>query len=130
MIHSTALVHAVVPTDQLIGDPRHGRLPSPRPRHDAPGTTSVEPLTDLLVHGQDIALPLGREGPVPPAAAAISAAPTWGSRPFCARRRMRGLSLSATDHPWQVGKGDRIEGSTGDLLLPFQSIMVGHRAEE
>lgn len=38
-------------------------------RRTAVGVTYLEPLTDILVHGQDIAIPLGRVRPVPPAAA-------------------------------------------------------------
>jgi uncharacterized protein (TIGR03083 family) len=87
-------------------------------RRTAPFVSPVEPLTDVLVHGQDIALPLGRTRPVPPAAAATSAARVWATGfPFRARRRLAGLRLVATDSDWSAGEGARVEGSTGDLLL-------------
>ena len=87
-------------------------------RRTAPFVSPVEPLTDVLVHGQDIALPLGRTRPVPPAAAATSAARVWATGfPFRARRRLAGLHLVATDSDWSAGEGARVEGPTGDLLL-------------
>jgi uncharacterized protein (TIGR03083 family) len=87
-------------------------------RRRAPFVSPVEPLTDVLVHGQDIALPLGRTRPVPPAAAATSAARVWATGfPFRARRRLAGLRVVATDSGWSAGEGARVEGTTGDLLL-------------
>jgi uncharacterized protein (TIGR03083 family) len=87
-------------------------------RRTAPFVSPVEPLTDVLVHGQDVALPLGRTRPVPPAAAATSAARVWATGfPFRARRRLAGLHLVATDSGWSAGAGARVEGTTGDLLL-------------
>jgi len=42
-------------------------------RKKAPGITDLEPLIDVLVHGQDIALPLDRARPMPAPAAAAAA---------------------------------------------------------
>ena len=38
-------------------------------RRKAPGVSHLEPLIDVLVHGQDIAIPLGRPRPMPAGAA-------------------------------------------------------------
>jgi uncharacterized protein (TIGR03083 family) len=87
-------------------------------RRRAPMVSPLEPLTDVLVHGQDIAIPLGRTRPVPPAAAAVSATRVWQlSFPFRARRRLAGLRLRATDSDLVLGDGAPVEGTTGDLLL-------------
>ncbi|HYO35488.1 MAG TPA: maleylpyruvate isomerase family mycothiol-dependent enzyme [Geodermatophilus sp.] len=87
-------------------------------RRRAPFVSPVEPLTDVLVHGQDIAVPLGRSRPVPAAAAAVSARRVWDTAfPFRARRRLAGLQLRATDGDLVLGAGAPVEGSTGDLLL-------------
>jgi uncharacterized protein (TIGR03083 family) len=87
-------------------------------RRRAPFVSPIEPLTDVLVHGQDIAVPLGRERPVPPAAAAVAARRVWDTGfPFRARRRLAGLRLRATDGDLVLGAGAPVEGTTGDLLL-------------
>lgn len=51
----------------------------------APGAAEVDPLVDFLIHGQDIARPLGRvrEMPLEPAQAALERvmkSPFWGGR--------------------------------------------------
>ncbi len=87
-------------------------------RRKAPVVTPLEPLLDVLVHGQDIAVPLGRERPVPPVPAAAAARRAWDTGfPFRARRRLTGLRLVATDSDLDLGDGAPVEGSTGDLLL-------------
>ena len=87
-------------------------------RRTAPFITPLEPLTDVLVHGQDIAVPLGRERPVPPAPAAAAAQRAWDMNfPFRARKRLAGLRLRATDGDLVLGEGAPVEGTTGDLLL-------------
>jgi uncharacterized protein (TIGR03083 family) len=84
----------------------------------APFLTPKQPLLDVLVHGQDIALPLGRSRPMPPAAAAVAAQTVWDIRfPFRARKRLAGLRLSATDTDWTVGSGAPVEGPVAALLL-------------
>ncbi len=87
-------------------------------RRRAPLVSPLEPLTDVLVHGQDVAVPLGRDRPVPPAAAAVSATRVWATGfPFHARRRLAGLRLTATDSDLDLGRGAPVAGTTGDLLL-------------
>jgi uncharacterized protein (TIGR03083 family) len=87
-------------------------------RRRAPFISPIEPLLDVLVHGQDIAVPLGRERPVPPVPAAVAARRAWDMGfPFRARRRLAGLRLRATDGDLVLGEGAPVEGTTGDLLL-------------
>ncbi|MGY1681123.1 maleylpyruvate isomerase family mycothiol-dependent enzyme [Geodermatophilus sp. SYSU D01176] len=87
-------------------------------RRRAPFISPIEPLTDVLVHGQDIAVPLGRERPIPPVPAAVSARRAWDmSFPFGVRKRLAGLQLRATDGDLVLGEGAPVEGTTGDLLL-------------
>lgn len=102
------------PTAEIVGDYR--RLHGSR-RHPV-GTTYQEPLLDVLVHSQDIAIPLGRSHPMPVDAARAAADRVWRrSFPFRARKRLAGLRLVATDDGWTVGDGEVVEGSIADLLL-------------
>ena len=87
-------------------------------RRRAPMVSPIEPLLDVLVHGQDIAVPLGRERPVPPVPATAAAQRAWDMGfPFRARKRLAGLRLRATDGDLLLGEGAPVEGTTGDLLL-------------
>jgi uncharacterized protein (TIGR03083 family) len=114
MVRETAVARAAAPPAELV-DGIRAMVGS---RRHAVGTTQVEPLLDVLVHGQDIARPLGRRRPVPPAAAATAATRAWRMGwPFWARRRLRGTSLEATDSDWRAGDGAVVRGTTGDLLL-------------
>ncbi len=75
-------------------------------------------LFDVLVHGQDIALPLGRSRAMPSDAAAVGAQRVWTMGwPFWARRRLHGLRLVATDVGWSAGAGDDVCGPIDALLL-------------
>jgi uncharacterized protein (TIGR03083 family) len=114
MIRDSAVDQAKLPVDRyspLIRDMVGSRK-------KAPGISHLEPLIDILVHGQDIAIPLGRSRPMPTEAAATAATRVWDMGwPFHAQRTFRGLELVATDHPWAVGQGLRVEGSMAALLL-------------
>ncbi|MBF8190104.1 maleylpyruvate isomerase family mycothiol-dependent enzyme [Nonomuraea sp. K274] len=84
----------------------------------APGAGPLDPLVDALVHGQDIARPLGRVRPMPVAAVTVALDYVLGSRFYGARRRLDGTRLIATDLDWSSGQGpDDIRGPAGDLLL-------------
>ena len=75
-------------------------------------------LFDVLVHGQDIAIPLGLDLPVPPPAAAEGASRVWAMGwPFHAKRRLAGLRLTATDVDWAAGAGADVHGPIVALLL-------------
>jgi uncharacterized protein (TIGR03083 family) len=118
MIHDTAVRHAALGSAQLSAQIR-GMAGS---RRTAPGVTPLEPLLDVLVHGQDIAVPLGRPRSMPAAAATIAATRVWDmpwpmSTTFSPRRRLTGLRLAATDAGWAVGEGDLVEGPIQALVM-------------
>jgi uncharacterized protein (TIGR03083 family) len=84
------------------------------------GVTYLETLTDILVHGQDIAIPLGRRQHMPPRAAAAAASRVLTMRwpwPLPAARKAAGFRLTATDTPWSFGEGPQVSGPMGALLL-------------
>ena len=75
-------------------------------------------LFDVLVHGQDIAIPLAVDLSMPLEAAADGASRVWSMGwPFWAKRRLRGMRLTATDAAWSVGAGAEIRGPIRGLLL-------------
>ncbi|WP_199429718.1 maleylpyruvate isomerase family mycothiol-dependent enzyme [Qaidamihabitans albus] len=75
-------------------------------------------LMDVLVHGQDIAIPLGRTRQMPLDAATASANLVWQKGwPFWARRKLAGLRLVATDVDWTAGAGPEVRGPIAALLL-------------
>jgi uncharacterized protein (TIGR03083 family) len=114
MVLDTAVAQAALPVERypellrrMVGS-----------RRKAPGVSPREPLIDVLVHGQDIAVPLGRQRPMPPAAAAAAAERVWSMGwPFHARRRLAGLRLEATDADWAAGDGTPVSGPVAALLL-------------
>lgn len=113
-IHLEATRLARRPTTEIVAD--FARLTGSR-RHP-PGTSYLDPLLDILVHTQDIVLPLGRTHAMPPEAAAAAARRVqrleWL---FHGRRRSRGLRLVATDADWSAGSGAVVERPMQDLLL-------------
>jgi uncharacterized protein (TIGR03083 family) len=83
------------------------------------GVTYLETLTDILVHGQDIAIPLGRRHDMPPRAAAAASrmlTMRWPP-PLPAARKVARFRLTATDTPWSFGKGPQVRGPMDALLL-------------
>ncbi|MDG6106179.1 maleylpyruvate isomerase family mycothiol-dependent enzyme [Dactylosporangium aurantiacum] len=84
------------------------------------GVTELETLTDVLVHSQDIALPLGLRLDLPADAATASIRRTLAMRwppPLPAARVARGFRLVATDVAWSAGTGPQIQGPIAALLL-------------
>ena len=89
-IAAVAREHARLPTDQIICEIRD-RIGVWRP---LPSVTYRESAIDYLVHPQDIAIPLGRELPMPSDAAMVAVDRVWSSdRMFHARKRYHGLPL-------------------------------------
>ena len=84
----------------------------------APLSSPFDPLLDLLVHGQDIARPLGRTRPVVPDRAVVALDYALESRWYGARKRFRGCRLIASDADWSGGSGPaEVHGPLADLLL-------------
>ena len=82
------------------------------------GTNERTPLLDTLLHGQDIAVPLGIDRPVPPDAAAAAAECLWDvSFPFHARRRHPGIRFVATDVEFAAGSGRVAEAPIRDIIM-------------
>jgi uncharacterized protein (TIGR03083 family) len=125
LIRTTAVRHAAVPTAQIVAEIR--AMAGSRRR--AVGVSHLEPLLDVLVHGQDIAVPLGRPRAMPIEAAATAATrvatmPWPMSATFPTRTLLRGLRLVATDAQWSAGDGETVEGPIQALLL----LMTGRTA--
>ena len=81
-------------------------------------TNAQNILLDVLVHAQDITVPLGLEHPVPADAGVAALLRIWRMRwPFHARSRLAGLTLSATDAELRLGDGPVVRGSLATLLL-------------
>jgi uncharacterized protein (TIGR03083 family) len=99
--------------EQLVAELRRDAVSRRRPVF----VTDDNILLDLLVHGQDIAVPLGIVRVVPEAAGVLALTRLWGMGwPFHARRRFRGVRLVA-DGGWSAGAGPEIHGSDAELLL-------------
>jgi uncharacterized protein (TIGR03083 family) len=113
-IQSMALRHAERPVEVIIREIRD-RVGVHRP---LPTVTFRDTAVDYLVHGQDIALPLGRTLPMPPELCVLAADRVWSSpRMFHARRKLAGYRLTADDTAWTAGQGREISGPAGALLL-------------
>jgi uncharacterized protein (TIGR03083 family) len=119
--HDIAVRHASRPAVDLVAELRQHagsrRLPAV--------TNYRNILFDVLVHAQDIAIPLKRDLVMPVRAAAAGATRVWTMGwPFWARRRLPAVRLVATDTDWSVGAGDEVRGPIAALLL----LLTGRRA--
>lgn len=109
-----AIAYAARPTDLIVATLRRDAE-----ARTMPALTNAKNLQmDVLVHSQDIAVPLGIDHPVPTASGVAAFERVWDMGwPFHARRRLRGLRLVATDADLTVGEGPVVEGSLATLLL-------------
>lgn len=90
-------------------------------------------LADLLVHTQDIRIPLGKEEQIDLGVLRMLFADWQMSRLDLStyivgiRKRARRLEFVATDLSWQLGSGKRIEGRMQDVLLALlgRSVVMG-----
>ncbi len=113
-IRDTALRQAELPVEEFPARLR-AMLGS---RKKAPTVSMIEPLIDQLVHGQDMMVPLGRTREMPREAAAVAAKRSYElGWPFQVRKRLHGLTLTASDHPWTIGEGPVVEGRIQALLM-------------
>jgi uncharacterized protein (TIGR03083 family) len=115
--HDVSVRHADRPGADLVAELREHAA-----SRKLPAVTNYRNiLYDVLVHGQDIAIPLGRERAMPLDAARAGATRVWTMGwPFWARRRLAGFRLSATDIDWTAGSapaGREVRGPIAALLL-------------
>jgi uncharacterized protein (TIGR03083 family) len=109
-----AAVHSTRTNEQIVATLR-GFVGS---RRRAPFVTELEPLLDILVHTQDICVPLGIEHPMP-----VDAAVAAADRVLSLRGLMRlwrpplGVRLVATDAEWAYGDGAVVEAPIQSHLL-------------
>lgn len=112
-----ARVHAAaVTTEQIVAEIR-ATIGS---RRHIFGVTYLETLIDILVHSQDIAIPLGRTFEMPAGAAAVAATRALAMRwppPLPAVKAVAGFRLTATDVSWSAGAGPAVQGPMAALLL-------------
>ncbi|MTD53424.1 maleylpyruvate isomerase family mycothiol-dependent enzyme [Amycolatopsis pithecellobii] len=115
MVYTTAKDVAAARTrGELVGLIRE----SAGSRRLAPGQTLDNALMDVHVHAQDIAIPLGRDHPMPAAAAIASADHLWDiGFPFHARRAWAGHRFTATDVKWSVGEGTEVSGPIKAVVM-------------
>lgn len=118
MIHASARDRAALAPERIVAEIR-GSVGSRR--HNV-GVTPYETLIDIVVHGQDIAVPSGRALEVPTTVAATAASRVWDSRGSRKAKVFRavpydGLRLVGTDTDWTVGEGPEVRGTVLALLL-------------
>jgi uncharacterized protein (TIGR03083 family) len=121
----TRLVREDIRTPEEIVAAMRGMVGS---RRTPPGRPPVDPLMDALVHGQDIAIPLGLTRTMPIPAAVVAAERLWQlGFPFNARKRFANVAFSATDAPFRVGQGAPVNGRIQDIVLVLAGRPAGLR---
>jgi uncharacterized protein (TIGR03083 family) len=114
-IDELARRRAALPTAQIASDLRqHADFPLSPPLFGP-----LDPLSDILVHGGDIRIPLGLPFNPDPQRSALAL--DFLTRPwrfgFVPLGRLRGISLRATDIHRAWGKGAEIRGPVAALMM-------------
>ena len=87
-------------------------------RARAPFISELEPLIDILLHVQDICVPLGVAAPMPPEAAAAAADRVLNSPwPIRLWKPPTNVRLVASDHDWSYGEGPVVKATMQEHLL-------------
>lgn len=85
-----------------------------------PGLDHHAPLTDIVVHGQDVRRPLGLTRAFPPETLRTVldfVVSPKAARAFVPRSRLAGLALHATDIDWRHGDGPVVEGPAESVIM-------------
>ena len=88
-------------------------------RFTPPGMGPLAPLTDVLVHGQDMRRPLGLTRDFEPARiiAVLDYLTDPDARSIVPRTLVADLHFRATDLEWSAGTGPEVAGPAGALML-------------
>ena len=94
------------------------------------GVTAQETLIDVLVHGLDIAVPLGRELVVPPlpcrwAADRVRSYGGGSKAKVFGPLQLDGVRLVADDIDWSAGEGPEVRGPIASILLALTGRAAG-----
>ena len=81
------------------------------------GRHGITELTEVVVHGYDLAHPLGLTLPVAPAASGAVALRRSLIAPTGIKAVLRARTLVATDAGWRVGRGPELPGTAEALVL-------------
>ncbi len=82
-------------------------------------------LSDVIIHGQDIANPLGLKRDIPDDHVRRAADFFKGMGfPFGTKKKIAGFTLKATDVEWSTGAGPEVRGPLLSLLM----VMAGRKA--
>ncbi len=108
-------VEAQRPTDEIVAEIRR----SSDRRVSPPTMGSAAPLTDILVHSQDIRIPLGipDDRPVEPWRGMLNFVVTPKARRGFVPKRLPRLRYVATDLDWSHGDGQELTGPAKALGL-------------
>ncbi len=125
MVRRRSVAQAMQAMVARVGERSSGELVEAFERHVGdvfvpPGAGVAAPLTDVIVHGSDIRMPLGvdAERPVERVVRSLDFVTSFRASPiFLPRRRLRGLQLVATDTDWRWGAGEPVRGAALDLLV-------------
>ena len=118
-----ARTRASTPTAELVETLRANA----EHRFTPPGLGPEAPLTDIVIHGLDVGVPLAKTVPLPAATAnavldfLMSSKATRG---FLPKDRVPGLRYESRDTAWAAGSGPTVAGPAASLLLA----LTGRRA--
>ena len=103
------------PTAELVVELRRNAGSHFKP----PGFGSETPLTDVLIHGQDIRIPLGlaTDGPIDSWRVALELLVTSRARRVFGLWSLDDFRFAATDLDWTYGNGDDVSGPAIALAL-------------
>lgn len=110
------------PTAEVVRRYRRNATSRRRP----PMVKPMDPLMDVPVHCQDIAIPLGRDLPMPLEPARAVARHIWARGfPFHADRKCAGTRFVATDVDFEIGEGQPASGPIGAIVLTMTGRIAG-----
>ena len=114
-IDELARRRAAIPASEIVATLRQGADHGLNP----PITGPLSGLTDVLVHGGDIRIPLGLPFDPDPQLVSLALDFLTGPRPlgFVPRNRLRGIRLQGTDIDRSWGEGAEVSGPVGALMM-------------
>jgi uncharacterized protein (TIGR03083 family) len=83
----------------------------------SPPLPLITRVIEIVVHGEDIRLPLGIDHAYTTTSVAEAVSYLFGDRPSGGKKRLKGLALTATDVEFSIGDGPLVKGSALALLL-------------